>query len=313
MGNTFYLPFEPVLMQWLQNLLGEGGSKLISHLSFFGEVPVMVLIFGLLYWCFDKEFGIYVGTNAVIGLILNPMIKNVALRRRPYMDHEGIMCYRPVEAGADIYDISAQGYSFPSGHAMNSTVIYGSIGRYLKNKVIMIMTIVLPILVGISRIVVGVHYPTDIFVGWIVGLIVIFLVPALYSKFGKEKRWLLNLILFLLAATGFFYCRTIDYFTGIGAMGGFFAGIEFEERFVKFENVKKPYEVFLRMIGGLVVYFCVNTLVKLPFSKEFLSSPTMGAYTVRSVRYFIVLFFLSGVYPLVFRFFAEKKKANKNN
>jgi membrane-associated phospholipid phosphatase len=48
------------------------------------------------------------------------MAKNIALRRRPYFDHESIHILRVVEPEADIYDIAAQGYSFPSGHSTNA-------------------------------------------------------------------------------------------------------------------------------------------------------------------------------------------------
>ena len=308
MGNTFYFSFEPALMQWLQNLLGESNAKLISHLSALGEEAILVLVLGFLYWCFNKEYGIYVGTNAALGIVLNPMIKNVALRRRPYMVHGEVKCFRPVDSSGDIYDISLQGYSFPSGHSMNSVIIYGSIVRYAKKRLLTIIAFLIPILVGISRVVVGVHYPTDVLVGWAVGLMVVFLIPPLYDRFGRQKRWMLNLIIFVIAATGFFYCRTTDYFSGLGIMGGFFLGIEFEDRFVKFETTKRPLEIVLRLVGGLVCYLGLNKLLKLPFSAEFLNSPSMASFTIRFFRYFIVLFLLIGVYPYVFRFFSAKKE-----
>ena len=301
MGNTFYFSFEPVLMQFLQNALGEVGAQAASFASALGEEVALILVLGFLYWCYDKQFGIYVGTNAVIGIVLNPLIKNIFLRKRPYMVHEEVKCLRPVVKDTDIYDIAIQGYSFPSGHAMNSAIVYGSVGRYAKKKIFTVLAFVLPILVGLSRTLVGVHYPTDVCVGWIVGVAVIFAFPALYDRFGEEKRWLINLIVFLISCVGIFYCKSEDYFTGIGLMGGFFLGIELEKRFVNFESTKKPLECVLRIAGGLVVYLVLNTGLKLPFSTAFLESGTMAAYLVRAVRYFIVMMVMIGIYPLVFK------------
>ncbi len=294
-------------MQFLQNALGETGAQIASATSALGEEVALILVLGFLYWCYDKQFGIYVGTNAVVGIVLNPLIKNIFLRRRPYMVHPEIKCFRPIEPNADLYDAAIQGFSFPSGHAMNSAIVYGSVAQYAKKKLLTVLAIVLPLLVGISRTLVGVHYPTDVFVGWIVGIAVIFIFPALYEKFGEEKRWLINLIIFLITCLGIFYCKSEDYYTGLGLMGGFFLGIELEKRFVNFEATRKPVECVLRILGGLAVYLVFNTVLKMPFSTEFLESGTLAAYLVRAIRYFVVMMIMIGVYPLAFKLGKRKE------
>ncbi|WP_026526155.1 phosphatase PAP2 family protein [Butyrivibrio sp. VCD2006] len=309
MGNTFYFAFEPALMEWIQSIMGDTGAKIVSGFSAFGEETVLILIMGFLYWCYDKKFGIYIGTNMVVGLTLNPLIKNIFLRRRPYMDNPGIKCLRPVEPKADIYDISAQGYSFPSGHSMNSAIAYGTLARYKRQRIFTILAFVIPLLVGISRVSVGVHYPTDVLTGWACGVVVIFAVPYINEKFGEANRWKVNLVYFLISCVGVFYCRTDDYFAGLGIMAGFFVGIEIEKRFVNFEGTMQPVHCILRLLGGLVLYLALNKLLKLPFSSEFLASGTMAAYIIRAIRYFLVLLFLIGIYPYVFRFFSGKKEA----
>jgi hypothetical protein len=49
------------------------------------------------------------GLGAIMGLTWNTMVKNLALRRRPYFDHESINILRVVEPEADIYDIASPG------------------------------------------------------------------------------------------------------------------------------------------------------------------------------------------------------------
>ncbi|WP_026669675.1 phosphatase PAP2 family protein [Butyrivibrio sp. AE3006] len=308
MGNTFYFAFEPALMTWLQGVLGETGAKIVSQFSALGEEYALILILGFLYWCYDKKFGIYIGTNVAVGITLNPLIKNIFLRIRPYMAHPEIKCFRPVEPDADLYDVVAQGYSFPSGHSMNSAIAYGTLGRYTKKRVFEVLAFVLPLLVGISRVSVGVHYPTDVLTGWLCGALVVFAVPFIMDKFGEENRWKVNLVFFLIASIGIFYCKTEDYFSGLGIMGGFFLGIEIEKRFVDFKSTTKPVHCIARLLGGGALYFVLNKLLKMPFSTEFLTSGTTAAYLVRSARYFIVLTFLIGIYPYVFRFGAGKNE-----
>lgn len=304
-GNTFYYNFEVRLMEFLQSVLGTSAISFISFLSTFGEETILILVTGFLFWCYDKKAGIYAGLNVMVGVVFNPLIKNIFWRRRPYFDHETIKCLRPVEKNADIYDIAAQGFSFPSGHSTNSSIVYGSLARYFKKPVFTVLAFVLPFCVGFSRVVVGCHYPTDVLFGWLSGVLIIFLMPFVMEKVGEKKRWIAFVVIYAISCIGLFYCKTSDYFSGLGLMGGFFLAVEFDERVVKFENTKNPVFCVTRILGGFVLYFVLNTLLKLPFSKEFLDSGVFLANIVRYIRYIIVSFCTIGVYPLAFR--VEKK------
>ena len=163
----------------------------------------------------------------------------------------------------------------------------------------MIIGVIAPLLIGISRFCVGVHYPTDVICGWALGLIVAFLVPALQRAI-KNRRLFYGLLV-LIALPGWFYCKSADYYTAFGILVGFIIAVEFEERFVKFENTRNILRCILRPVLGVAVYFGLNTLLKLPFGKEFLDSATMASYAVRAARYCVVIFFTIGVYPLIFR------------
>ncbi len=67
--------------------------------------------------------------------------------------------------------------SFPSGHALLSTSVYGTLGAIgislLRARCLriylLVITICLPFLIGLSRIYLGVHYPSDVLAGWLVG------------------------------------------------------------------------------------------------------------------------------------------------
>ena len=309
MGNTFYFDWEVQLMQWIQSWLGPVGTAIASVFSEMGEQLVCVAVLGFLYWCWEKEYGKYVGLNVLVGITLNPMIKNIFIRRRPYFDHAGIRCLKPVDSSADIYNISAQGFSFPSGHSTNAVTLYTSLGRYKKNRILMIIGVVLPLLVGVSRFCVGVHYPTDVLCGWLLGLAVVLLLPAL--RRAIKNSWLFYGLLVLIALPGWFYCRSADYFTSFGILVGFIFAVRFEERFVKFENTRNILRCILRVALGIGVYFGLNVLTKLPFSKEFLDAVEMGSYALRAARYCVIIFVTIGVYPMLFklgdRVFKRKK------
>jgi len=299
-GNTFFFQWEVTLMEWLQANLGSAAISLMSFFSVFGEELPLILIVGFLYWSYDKKLGRIMGLSAIMGLTWNTMIKNVVLRRRPYFDHENINILRVVEPNADIYDISAQGYSFPSAHSTNAVTVFGSLAANLRRRWMVIIATIIPILTGISRFVVGAHYPTDVIAGWLLGITSVTVVHILQKRVKSTIR--LYGILLVITLPGFFYCRTEDYFTSMGLMLGFMGGTLLDDRFVHFENTKKPLFMVLRVLGGLVVYLVINTLLKLPFSKEFLSDGSTAALMIRCARYAIVSFVAFGGYPMVFRF-----------
>ena len=300
MGNTFYFDWEITLIEWFQSHCSEALITIFSFITLFGEELVMILILGFLYWGYDKKYARFVGTNAVVGVVLNPLVKNVFLRRRPYFDNKTIKCLKPVEAEYDIYDVAAQGYSFPSGHSMNSAIVYPSIAIYGKKKILTILAIILPLLVGLSRPVVGVHYPTDVLVGWLLGALVVGLVSFLQAKISDKR--ILYLILAIVGLPGMFYCTSNDYYTAYGLMLGFFVAVLFEEKYVNFENTKNPLRILLRVVFGVLIYFTLNTVLKLPFSKQFLESGEKAALIVRMVRYFIDIFIMLGIYPMLFKY-----------
>ena len=96
-----------------------------------------------------------------------------------------------------------------------------------------------------------------------------------------------------------------DYFTCLGLLLGFMAAVPVEERFVRVENTRNPLRCLLRVVGGAAVFFALNTLLKLPFSKEFLEGGSRGALLVRCARYAIVSFVDFTVYPMLFRYTAS--------
>lgn len=298
-GTTFFFPWEVSLMEWLQARIGSGLMSIISLFSMFGEEMMLILILGFVYWSYDKKLGRTMGLSAIMGLTWNTMAKNIILRRRPYFDHERIKILRVVEPGADIYDIAAQGYSFPSGHSTNAATLFCSMATGLRKRWVTVVAIAIPLLTGISRFVVGAHYPTDVLAGWLLGVLSVLIVRELQKR---VRNTLLRYgILLITAVPGFFFCKSADYFTAMGLMIGFMGGTLLDDRCVHFENTRKPLWMVARVLGGLAIYFALNTMLKLPFSREFLSSGSGSALLVRCARYAIIAFVVFGVYPLLFK------------
>ena len=79
---------------------------------------------------------------------------------------------------------------------------------------------------------------------------------------------------------------------------------------MNFRDTRSIPAMILRVAGAFALYFVLNTLLKLPFSKAFLAAGTLPAYLVRTVRYAVNIFVIVGLYPNIFPLFekAGKKK-----
>ncbi|MCR5567536.1 MAG: phosphatase PAP2 family protein [Clostridiales bacterium] len=304
MGNVFYFQWEVDLIQWVQETMGSVGTALAKVFSFVGGETMSLLLLIVMLFCYRKAAGKRVALTVLTASMWFPMIKNIVLRVRPYMAHrEGIRVLQVVEADADPMDIIQQGFSFPSGHGATAVSLFGSIGRELRKRWMWTLAIVMPLLIGLSRIAVGVHYPTDVLAGWAVGLAAIGF-NMLLVKYVK-KEWIRYAILLVLTVPGIFWCTSRDYFTALGLLIAAAVAFPYEEKHVKFRDTRNIWAMILRAAGAFVIYFALNTLLKTPFSKEWLDSGELLANLVRTARYAIILFIIIGVYPRIFPAFEK--------
>ena len=293
-GNTWALPFETNFILWFQSLGGEKSFLyyVMNFISMFGEEMILVGIVGLIYWGFDKHRGEKIGFAMITATLLNPLIKNIVCRTRPFDSDTGIQNLRDVD-----------GYSFPSGHSSGAaSTLVGTAVNYKdkKFKWLIALSVLIPLLVALSRTYLGAHYPTDVVAGLILGVAVVFLVDLLYKI--VPNKYILYGGLLLLGISGFFYCTTSDFYTGYGILIGFVCGLLFEERVTKFENTTVWWRIILRVIGGGALFLGLNEGLKLVVGAIY---PAYGDNVwferiFRTLRYSLVVFVAIGVYPLLF-------------
>ena len=294
-GTTWELPFEIPFIVWLQSLGGEGSFLyyLMNFITMFGEEMILVGVMGFVYWGLDKKRGEKIGMFMLTAALVNPMIKNIACRTRPFDSHPDLV--------DNLRDVD--GYSFPSGHSSGSASVFvGTAVAYKdkKSKWLISLAVIIPLLVALSRNYLGAHYLTDVVAGLALGVAVVFLVDWL-TRVVKNKYFIYGGIL-IVGLAGFFYCTTSDFFTAYGIAVGFTFGMLFEEKVTKFQNTKVWWRIVLRVAVGGGLYLGLNSMFKAIVGAIY--PDYEGDFWFESIfrvlRYAVIVFLLLGVYPLLF-------------
>ena len=166
------------VLQALQDAVPPVLIPVFVAITTLGSVGFLLVVLSLLYWLDDRERGAYVLSVALGGLALTLVLKTFfALPRPP----------------RGLHLIHASGYGFPSGHAIESTVVYGTLAVVLDigtRRTRAVGAAGLVALIALSRIVLGVHYAVDVIVGVGVGVSFLVTVLVLTRRAARRGFWL---------------------------------------------------------------------------------------------------------------------------
>ena len=162
MSNAIFM-FDANILLWIQHNLRVGIlNPIMIFITHLGDKGLFwtILTLALMFFRKTRKTGVTSAISMVIGLIVvNIILKNWVARIRPYELVEGLNLM--IEKQKD--------FSFPSGHATNSFACAWVLFRELK-KPYGVSALILAILIALSRLFVGVHYPTDIIIGIAIGI-----------------------------------------------------------------------------------------------------------------------------------------------
>lgn len=154
-------------------------DNIFLMISNMGIIGFWVMVSVLLY-LFGNKKGKKVAKKMIIVLLITTVItsvvKLVVMRPRPYVELTNLIL---LDLGTD--------YSFPSGHTTTATAMAYTLTKEYHNWIFMII----PLMVAFSRMYIGVHYPSDVLGGFLLGICMVYLCEYFF-KFGNLQKLIGN-------------------------------------------------------------------------------------------------------------------------
>ncbi|MEG0443701.1 MAG: phosphatase PAP2 family protein [Carnobacterium sp.] len=187
LNSKWIISFDQLISKPILASMTNMKTAFFISLTDLGGVPALFLVVSLcslfLIWHYkDLAAALWFFIQSALGAgLLNQFVKLVLQRERPTIEHLVVQ----------------GGYSFPSGHSMGSLICYGGLAflfiQFSKNSrwnwLVIAVTAIIVFLIGMSRIYVGVHFPSDVIGGYCLGGSWLALSIGLYPKW---KQWTKN-------------------------------------------------------------------------------------------------------------------------
>lgn len=298
---------------WLQErypqLLG-----IMTFISALGGEEFFLIFLPAIYWCVDKRLGRQLGYIFLLSALINSMLKSTLREPRPFWLDPS------VQLG------EAEGYGTPGGHVQNVTAVYLLLAAQLRRGSVWALALLLILLMGISRLYLGVHFVQDLLVGFVLGLLVLvaflFGMRTFFERYSKQilgRRLLLLILVPLILAAIYVGALLLigppnldvpwasyipaaelsgheDVVATVAGLLGFGVGIALESSRIRFRADGSVWRRIARYALGIAVALGIWAGLRAVFPAE----PEWIALPLRFVRYLLLLLWVTYFAPWVF-------------
>lgn len=153
-------------------------TALMEAITFLGDEEFYVFAFPLIFWSIHRTVGIHLGLLFLISVALNDLLKLVGRTPRPSFIDPSLALR------------AESSFGMPSGHAQNAVVVWGFLATVLRRPWAWAVAGVLILILGFSRLQLGVHFPIDTITGWLIGATLLLAYLYWYEAIG---RWVVEL------------------------------------------------------------------------------------------------------------------------
>jgi len=176
--------FDNAVMEFFYGIRKPGLDTLMELITYMANWETIVIIC-LLLMCFPqtrRKAGISVSIAALLSTLVKAVIKTAVARPRPE---------------ESFFLIEQSGFAYPSGHAMTGMAVYLLLfvltREYItdsrKKNLLSVIFVFVAFAVGISRVYLGVHFPTDVIGGWVLGAATVIVSLMIWDNLKKRSRY----------------------------------------------------------------------------------------------------------------------------
>lgn len=291
-----------------------GLNEFMLAITTLGEETALLVIALIFFWCVDKRKGYYILTVGLLGTVFNQFVKLLCRVPRPWIKDPNFTILEQAREGAG-------GFSFPSGHTQTAVGLFGAVAVTTKRRWLCAISLTLAVLVGFSRMYVGVHTPQDVLVGAAQSVLLLLIMhPLIFSRDGKLIPWTIGGMI-VISAMFLMYVEGLrgdlvgaddaaahniesgikNAYTLLGCTAGLLV-VWFADRKLNFSTDAVWWAQLIKSGVGLLLVLAVKEGLRVPLEAVF-----SGHLAARAVRYFCIVIMAGIVWPLSFKLFPKKE------
>ncbi len=303
----------------------EGWRLPMQLITFTGSTEFFLLILPTLYWLGNRRLGVRMATLLLAGIALGNMFKLAAHGPRPYW----------IDARVQLLVGEEATFGLPSVHAINAMVMWPLLARYLERAWAWLVALLLILLAGVARVYLGVHFPSDVIGGWLLGASLLLLwwfcsdaiggwfatrtpsQQAMFAAIVSVVIVLLGALVRLAVATWWdpfvgwpalwpqegerllLAFSLGDIVTAAAVFAGMVVGLLFCQRQGSFATDGSGIQLVARYLLGVIGVLMFWKGLDLLFALLAQDESSLG-YALRYIRYSLVGFWIFGLAPLLF-------------
>lgn len=273
------------IIKFIQSFTSPFLDSFFQTVTMLGEEYFYIVILALVFWCIDKRYGYKLSFAFLFSGVINGVVKSIVNAPRP-IGMEGIRSLR-VE--------TATGTSFPSGHTQNITSFLVSLMKQLRRFWVYVTGAVLILLVAVSRLYLGVHWPADVLGGIAIGALAVILADAAF-EFAERRniKWMHLLLLVPVMAIVVIWNDSADLVKTAGTFSAFLIGYSIESRWIRFDTKATLAKQAIKFVLGIAVTLALKEGLKMLFP----DGPVFDY-----LRYLIIGLWITVGAPTVFNLF----------
>lgn len=286
-------PINAEIIKFIQSFSSPLFDKFFILATMMAEESFFMIAAVFIFWCVDKNLGYRLGFSYLSNGVINSGIKESLKVPRP-IGEPGILSK---------YLETAGGYSFPSGHSQLAASFWTSIMARAKKGWVYVLGAFFILLVGISRLYLGVHRPIDVLAGIAVGVIWVIISNYMFDIAERTGRKYIFLIFIIPMLVLLYVLPNIELYKSSGTVLAFYLGYLIEPKYIRFEVRASMIAQILKLIIGIGIMLGIRIYVKLLLPETLLSD---------FFRYFLMGIWVTIIAPFIFKLLFTYKKAGKH-